>query len=324
MPQTASPFRDGFAALWHEKALLPAELVWRWAFGFSAITLGLISIGLFLDSLKVSAVDQLMLRTLQPKLLDSALRHILTGSLARFVLMQAVLILGMTLLWALAATAGRAATLRRLVAMFSSEEDSQEQEWAFVPILTLQLMRAAWSLTALAVSGGLFVYGVVLAQQQHALRAAGVLSLGVGLACFAGIVLQWYFSVAPVFCVRNRAGAMEALDQAAGFSSRNPGRLLLLAAGFLGLRLLWAGTMCFAVLSPLSVAAALGPRWVMLVIGVVAVVYFAGADLLRLAHLGAYVSLAEDDSRPVDPLEPATPTSASGSPIEILPMEGLA
>ena len=49
-----SPFRDGFAALWHEPALLAAELTWRWCFGLSAWGLGIVSrSALFLDSLTV-------------------------------------------------------------------------------------------------------------------------------------------------------------------------------------------------------------------------------------------------------------------------------
>ena len=40
---------------------------------------------------------------------------------------------------------------------------------------------------------------------------------------------------------------------------------------------------------------------------VVMLVYFAGADLLYLARLGAYVALAEDDSHPVAPPEEVQP-----------------
>src|SRR5664280_3179428 len=119
----SSPFQDGFAALWHEPALLATELAWRWCFGFSACALAIISDAWFLDSLKVSPADEFLLGTFQPQLLSGAFQHILRGSLTRLVLEQAVLLLGVTLLWCLAATAGRAATLRRLVAMFSADDE---------------------------------------------------------------------------------------------------------------------------------------------------------------------------------------------------------
>ena len=233
-----SPFRDGFTALWHEPALLPAELVWRWCFGLSALALGAISIGLFLDGLKISAADEFLLRTLQPRLLENALQHIFRGSLNRFLLEQATLVLGALVLWSWAATAGRAATLRRLVAMFSADEEWPALQWSFAAVFTLQLLQAIWMLIAFGVTAGLLTYGLVLAQNERPLRAALVLSFGVTLAALAGFLLNWYFTLAPLFSVRNNVGAMESLDQAVGFSGRHAGRLFLLSAGFLGLRLL--------------------------------------------------------------------------------------
>src|SRR5271167_3198829 len=85
MPQSPahSPFRDGFAALRHEPALLAAELTWRWCFGLAAWGLAIISAALFLDSLRISPGDEFMLGTLQPQLLLGAVRHIFRGSLNR-------------------------------------------------------------------------------------------------------------------------------------------------------------------------------------------------------------------------------------------------
>jgi hypothetical protein len=137
MPQPSSmhsPFRDGFAALLHEPVLLPAELAWRWCFGFSALALGILSLVLFLDSLKLTRADEFLIRTWQPGLLSNALRHIFRGSLTRFLVEQTVLILGVMLLWALAATAGRAATLRRLVDMFSADDEAEPLGWNFASI----------------------------------------------------------------------------------------------------------------------------------------------------------------------------------------------
>ena len=324
MPQDRSahsPFRDGFAAVWHEKVLLPAELSWRWCFGFSALGLGIASIALFFDSLKLTRADEFLVHTWQPQPLDSALRHILRGSLSRFLVEQAVLILGVMLLWSLAATAGRAATLRRLVAMFSMDEETQPMDWNFASIFVLQLLRVMWSLIALAVALGCLLYGLVMVRNDHALRAAHALSFGIGLASFFGIVLNWYFGVAPLFCVRNGAGAMEALDQAAGFSARHAGRLSRLGLGFLTLRVVWAATMCFMFLAPLNLVASIGPRWALCLMGIVALIYFAGADVLCLARLAGYASLAvEDDARPI--AEAVPPEIIQ--PTDFVPLVGLA
>jgi hypothetical protein len=318
-----SPFRDGFAALRHEPALLAAELTWRWCFGLSAWGLGIISLALFLDGLRVAPVDAFLLRTLQPRLLDNALRHIFRGSLSRFVLEQTVLLLGVMVLWSLAATAGRAATLHRLVAMFSTDEEPQLMEWGFAPIFLLQLLRVMWTMIAVAVAFVLFFYGVVMAQNGHPMRAALALSAGLGVP-FLAIVLNWFFGIAPLFCIRNGAEAMEALEQAVDFAARQAGRLFLLAVGFLALRLVLAGTMCLALLSPLSWISRIGGRWTMLLMIVVALTYFAGADLLYLARLGGYVSLVEDDSHPAPMIEPAATPPDPNQPPEVLPMVGLA
>ncbi len=326
MPQehsSHSPFRDGFAALVHEPVLLPAELVWRWCFGFSALGLGMLSIALFLDSIKLSRGDEFLIRTWQPGLLSNALRHSFRGSLNRFVLEQAVLILGVMLLWALAATAGRSATLRRLVDMFSADEEAQPLNWNFAPIFILQLLRVMWSSIAVSVAIGSLLYGMTMAQNEHAVRAAVALSFGLGLASFFGIVLNWYFGVAPLFCVRNGTGAMEALDQSVEFSGRQGGRLFLLGLGFLVLRIVWAATMFLVFLSPMNLAVSIGPRGILGLMGVMALAYFAGADLLNLARLGAYASLAEDDAHPALPMETEMPPELDQPP-ELVPMLGLA
>ncbi len=304
----SSPFRDAFAALWHEPALLVAELTWRWCFGLSAWILGIISIRLFLDSLIVSPLDQVLLRTTQPILLVEALRHIFRGSLSRFVLEQTVLLLGLLLLWSLAASVGRAATLRRLVAMFKVEpdEDSELMQWNLGPIFVLQLLRAIWSLTAFGTAIALWLYGVAMASSSNAVRAALAMSFGVYGAFLMGVMLNWYLGLAPLFCVRNGVSAKEAVNEAIDFSQDRAGRLSLLGFAFLLLRMVWAGMMWLAFLSPLAWSARIGRPWTALLMGLIAAVYFAGADLLYLARLAAYVALAEERSD-ISLLKPAAP-----------------
>ena len=312
-PTAHSPFQDGFAALWHEPALLATELTWRWCFGLAAWSLAIISVGFFLDSLKISSGDKFLLGTLQPHLLLGAVRHIFRGSLNRFVLEQTTLLLSLTLVWAFAATAGRAATLRRLVTMFSVEEEPQSMKWEFEPIFVLSLLRAMWSLIALTAVLISLAVGIIMAHSQRAGLAAFWLVFGIGLSSAFGVVLNWFFGLAPLFCIRNSVRAPEALSQAVDFSTRQAGRLFGLGLAFGMLRLVWAGTMCLAVLAPLRLAHHIARGWIALIMAIVALVYFAGADLLYLARLGAYVALAEDDARPAEmpeevrPAEPLAP-----------------
>lgn len=319
-----SPFQDGFSALWHEPALLAAELTWRWCFGLSAWALAIVSAALFLDSLKISRRDEFLLGTLQPQLLEGAVRHIFRGSLTRFVLEQAVLLLGLMVLWALAATAGRAATLRRLVTMFGADDEPEVLRWEFKPIFGLNLLRAMWSVIALAAMLISLVAGLVMANEHRAFRAAFFLAFGAGLAWAFGVLLNWFFGLAPLFCIRDRAGAAESLAQSADFSSRHTGRLFGLGVAFLALRAVWAGTMFLAVLAPLRLARHhISHGWIGLLMLMVALIYLAGADLLYLARLGAHVAIAEDSSRP-DARSEEIPYAQSPPSPEITPLIGLA
>jgi hypothetical protein len=318
----STPFRDGFASLWHDPALLAAELTWRWCFGLAAWGLLIASIAFFLNSLTVSRADELFLRSFQPQLLSKVLHDIFRGSLSRFVVEQSVVILAMTLLWSLAATTGRTATLHRLVFMFrgNTAEETATMEWNFASVFVLQWLRIMWSLIAAAVSGVLFCYGIVMASSGYALRAAFALSFGFAMACFVGVVLNWFFGIAPLFCIGRRTSAVDAFDESVAFTSRHGGRLILLAFAFLALKLIWAATMGAAILLSLNWLSLIGWGWTALVMAVVALVYFAGADLLYMARLGAYVSLAEDDAIPAfSGIE--TPLNFKGAP-EFTPVAG--
>jgi hypothetical protein len=306
-PAVHSPFQDGFAALWHEPALFAAELTWRWCFGLAAWGLVIISGVLFLDSLKISPSDEFLLSTLQPRLLRGAVQHIFRGSLNRFLWEQTVLILGLMLLWALAATAGRAATVRRLVAMFSSDEEPPNPTWEFHPIFALSLLRAMWTMIACGAVMISLVAGNIMANNQRAAAAALLLGFGIGLSWAFGSVLNWFFGLAPLFCTRNGVTAPEALVQSVDFFSRQAVRLFGLGLVFAMLRLVWAGTMFFAVFAPLRLAHHVARGWIALIMALVALLYFAGADLLYLARLGAYVALAEDDSHPAETPQAAGP-----------------
>jgi hypothetical protein len=320
---TSSPFRDGFAALRHEPALLAAELTWRWCFGVSMLALAIFSAGVFLDSVQVSKLDQFLLGTFQPQLLSAALRHIFRGSLSRFVLEQALLLLGVTLLWSFASAVGRAATLRRMVAMFRSDDESHTTAWHFGSIFLLQLLRAMWTQIAFAITVFLLIYGSTMAGLERPLIAAVALSFGVGFASFVGFSLNWYLGLAPLFSIRDGASAREAVEQAVEFSGRQGSRLFLMGLGFLALRIMWAAIMGALSLAPLNLAGHIGVRWIALMMGLLMLLYFVGADALHLARWGAYVSLAEDDSHPAPEPKPEM-QQQSPVPLEIMPLEGLA
>ena len=320
-----SPFQEGFAALRGEPLLLAAELTWRWCFAFSAWLLALTAAALFLDSLQVSALDRFLLSTLQPTLASTALSHILHGTLLRIVWTKLIVLAGLTLLWCFAAAAGRAASLRNLVALFGGEDRSEDAGWQFRPMFVLHSVRAIWTWTAFGCLIGSVFLGTAMLQPPRAARAAFFYVFGIALSIVFGVVLNWFFGLTPLFCIRNQASAREAVSLTLDFCSRQGGRLFGLTLGFLALRIVWAIAMFLLVLSPTALGKHVALGWVLLLMYLLSLIYFAGADALKLAQLGAYAALAELDAQPApEPVpQPELPPPLPVTVIESNP-EGIA
>jgi hypothetical protein len=302
-----SPFQEGFAALREEPLLLAAELTWRWCFGFAAWLLVLAASALFLDSLKVSELDRFLLSTMQPALEWSALNHILHGALLRYVWTKFIVVTGLTLLWCFAAAAGRAASLRNLIARLGGEDRAEESGWQFRPMFQLHLLRAIWTWAAIGCFAGAIFLGTAMQQQRHPARAAFFYVFGIALSLVFGVVLNWFFGLAPLFCIREQASARDASSLTLDFCARQGARLFGMSLGFLALRLVWAGSMLLLILAPTNLNKHLALGWILLLMGFLFLIYLAGADALYLARLGAYGSLAEIDAQPAPVVGPETP-----------------
>jgi hypothetical protein len=315
-----SPFQEGFAALREEPLLLLAELTWRWCFGIAAWILVLGAAAMFLDSLTIAPADQFLLGTFRPALAWIALTHVVQGSLLRYLWTKFIVLAGLTLLWCLASAVGRAASLRNLVALFGGDDLAEDEGWQFRPMLQLHLTRALWTWIAIGCYAGSILLGAAMLHQQRAARAAFFYVFGVALSIFFGVVLNWFFGLAPLFCIRKGANTRDALWLTFEFCSRHGGRLFGLSAGFLALRLAWAGSMFFLVLAPTSLAKHIAFGWVLLIMGLLFLIYLAGADALHLARLGAYAALAEIDAQPTPKPSPEPEPAPDPAP-PVIPIE---
>jgi hypothetical protein len=296
--QGNSPFQEGFAALGDEPLLLPAELTWRWCFALAAWILAIGATALFLDSLNISALDRFLIGSAQPALERSALNHIFQGALLRTVWIKFFALAGLTLMWSFAAALGRAASLRTLVALLGGKDRYEHSSWQFRPMLQLHLLRALWTWTAVGCLSASILLGTAMVHQQRPARAAFFYVFGVALSVVFGVILNWIFGLAPLFCIRNGVNAREAMSLTLEFCSRQGGRLFGLSLAFLGLRLLWVGSMFFLVLAPIGLGKQVAIGWALLMMFALLLVYFVGADALCIARLGAYVALAEIDAQP--------------------------
>jgi hypothetical protein len=113
-----SPTLEGFRATFRRPSQVFAEIAWRWTSGASACALLFFWLIEYLDTLPVSKADAALLSTKQPFLVWRAIAHILRGSLSRAVLAALFAAIALSLLWIIAASIGRAATIRALLDYF--------------------------------------------------------------------------------------------------------------------------------------------------------------------------------------------------------------
>ena len=226
--------------------------------------------------------------------------------------MKFIVIAGLTLLWCFAAAVGRAASLRNLIAVSGGDDRDEYAGWQFRPMLVLHCVRALWTWAAIGCLAGSILLGTAVLQQHRPARAALFYVFGIVLSVVFGVVLNWFFGLVPLFCIRDQANARDSVWLTLDFCARQGGRLFGLSVGFLALRLVWAGSMFLLVLSPTSLAKHIAVGWVLLLMYLLAMIYFAGADALYLARLGAYAALAEIDAQPTPEV---VPVPDSGAPL---------
>ena len=107
--------RTGFRLVRHRPAVMLAEIMWRWSFGVAAGALVTVAVLRFLASLTVTDGELFALRSGIPQLMADAILHIFQGSGERLLRLTLIVTPAVSALWILAASAGRAATLRALV-----------------------------------------------------------------------------------------------------------------------------------------------------------------------------------------------------------------
>ncbi len=268
-----------------------AEIAWRWSFGLTAAAGLLFTFREYLDTLPVTAEEMFLLRTRHPVLIWQALSRIFQGSAPRATAVFLALALALGLAWVVIASLGRAATLKTLVEYFCGPRGRIRLS----PLLALNLMRAATFLAAiLGVAGALLAARAASPLDDPSpgsvLLIFWMLTMLVGLAWS---MLNWYFSLAAIFVVKDGASTFSALGAAIDLCRSR--------AGSITAALIWFGvahTAMFVIASS-AVAVPLGFADVLpggVVFGgllLVALLYFAAVDFLYVGRLAAYVFMTE-------------------------------
>jgi hypothetical protein len=321
-----SPTMEGFRAAFRRPLLSFAEITWRWVVGATATAMFFFGLFEYLSTLPVTRGEMLFLRTRQPYLVAQAILHILRGGLSRALLSLLMAGLLITLVWAVAGSLGRIATLRGIIEYFrgrfadstsvespaSQPRRSTEASGApkhFSALMLLNLLRAALTLGAmLGVVGVVVLAGLVSPDTHPRPGWAFLVFLPIaGLVWLFWSVLNWLLSLAAVFVVRDGDNALAAM--AAGLALfRERTTAVLAVSSWVGVAHLVVFVAATTVVSvPLGFLPLVPWRAALLAMVLITLAYFAVADWLYMARLAGYVCISEMTDEMFAPLPPPVP-----------------
>jgi len=307
MPRV-SPTLEGFRATFRKPLLTLAEIAWRWTVGGLAWALLFFWCIEYLDTLPVSSGDATLLSTRQPFLVGRAIAHILHGSMGRAVPAALFALIALSLLWIIAASLGRAATVRALLEYFrkdvawkvsaDSVPTSGHDTTTGRPLrslIALSFFRAALTLAALlAFVGAAVLVGFVSSDKNPRPGLVFILFLPLAaVICMVWSTLNWLLSLAGVFAVRDGEQALGAISAAVAFSRERSGPVFAVST-WTGLAHLTAFSIAGTAVSlPLALIQVAPPRLVIAGIVLVTLLYLAVAHWLYMVRLAGYVCIAE-------------------------------
>ncbi len=317
-----SPTAEGFRAAFRRPSLTLAEIMWRWTAGATAAALFFFGLFEYLDTLPVTNGELLFLRTRHPYLVGEAIAHILRGSLSRGVLAGLLAAMLLAVLWIVAASVGRIATVRGLLDYFrrevagnvsaggtpnDGERDVASNVSTSAALLRLNFLRVAVALAAVfGYVGAAILAG--FASPDASPRPGLAFFLFLPLAGLIGWVwwaLNWILSLAGMFAVRDGEDAVGAISAAVTFCRERTGAVFAVSfwTGLAHLVAFVGATT--AVSMPLGFAGVVPWRLVVVAVILVTLVYFTVVDWLYMARLAGYVCIAETPQALLAPLPPA-------------------
>jgi hypothetical protein len=333
-----SPTTEGFRAAFRRPSLTLAEVMWRWTVGATATAVLIFGLFEYLRTLPVTNGELLFLRTRHPYLVGEVIAHILRGSGSRALIAGMLAALLLMMVWIVAASVGRIATVRGLLDYFRREvarnvsvvdvpevvvsgshvphgdgrdvasNVSTDDVWApLTALLRLNFLRVTVAVAALVgFVGAAILAGFASPAANPRPGVAFLLFLTLAASvCFLWGVLNWILSLAGMFAVRDDEDAVAAIASAVAFFRERTGAVFAVST-WTGMAHLVAFVAAGTVASmPMGFAGVVAWRLVVAVMIVVTVAYFALADWLYMARLAGYVCIAETPEALLAPLPPA-------------------
>jgi len=319
-----SPTLEGFRAAFRRPSLALGEITWRWVVGATATVLLFLGLIEYSGTLTVTNGEMRFLRTRQPYLVAQAILHILRGSLNRVVMSAILAGVCLALLWMIAASLGRLATVgamrdyirEQLARRFSPNLGGESVKLdvasgpstasPFRTLLRLNFLRVALAVAAVVgFVGAAILAGAASPDSDPTPGLAFFLFLPLAaLVWLSWSALNWLLSLAAMFGVRDGEDALGAISAAARLCRKRTAAVLAVSA--------WTGVAHLVAFVAASIAASvalafagvLPGRLVALGVILITLAYFALADWLYTARLAGYLSIAEMPDALVYPLPP--------------------
>jgi len=302
-----SPTAEGFRAAFRRPLLTFAEITWRWVVGATATVLFFFGLFEFLDTLPVTNGELLLLRTRNPFLVSQAIAHILRGNLNRGVLSLILAALLLAVIWIVAASLARIATVEALIEYFRARfaadttrnapngATNNSAQGRFTTLLQLNFLRVSVILAGFVGLAGAAIVARSTSSPAHPRTGlAFLLFIPIaGVVCLIWSELNWLLSLAAVFVVRDAADVIGAISSSVALCRQRTAALFAVST-WTGVAHLIAFAGASTVVSvPLALAGVL--PWRLVALGMVAVTltYLVVADWLYTARLAGYVCIAD-------------------------------
>lgn len=307
--------RLGFRAVRRQPAVMLAEILWRWSFGVAAGALVTVAVLRFLASLAVTDSELLALRSGIPQLMAEAILRIFQGSGERLLRLTLIVTPAVSALWILAASAGRAATLRALV---QDAPASFTRRHGLRSLLGVNFLRAFVSLLALVAMAGSAIlagYAANTSEEPSILLFDLVFLVLLFVVSLSWSTLNWYFSLAPIFVVRDNRRALGAVSDAVQLARRRGWDFAVVGTLYGLLKLFAIGVVTVLSLMPLAFIAQWPWQITTAFLVILTLAYFAASDILYIARLASYLAIAEQERAPaVETAVRPSPVTPAASP----------
>jgi hypothetical protein len=223
--------------------------------------------------------------------------------------------LALCVLWIIAASIGRAATVRALLG-YSRERregidssDGHSSSTAFQSLIGLNFLRVMAALAAIfALIGAAILASFASPHATPRPGLAFVLFLPfAGLICIVWPTLNWILSLACIFAVREGEDVLSALSAAVAFFREHLGAVSAVST-WTGLAHLVAFSVAGTAVSfPLAFIQVVPSRLVIAIVILVTLAYFAVVDWLYIARLAGYICIVEMPEAPAASAPPVPP-----------------